>query len=39
MHRLISFRAGAASALPHVLVLFTAASVAGVAAARRFRFQ
>jgi ABC-type multidrug transport system permease subunit len=39
MHRLISFRAGAASALPHVLVLFTAALLAGTAAARRFRFQ
>jgi ABC-2 type transport system permease protein len=39
MHRLISFRAGAASALPHVLVLFVATFVVGLVAARRFRFQ
>lgn len=39
MHRLISFRSGAASALPHVLVLFTAAFLVGALAARRFRFQ
>lgn len=39
MHRLISFRAGAASALPHVLALFGAAILAGWFAARRFRYQ
>jgi len=39
MHRLISFRAGAASALPHVLALFGAAVIAGWFAARRFRYQ
>lgn len=39
MHRLVSFRAGAASAVPHVLVLFTATFIVGAMAARRFRFQ
>ncbi len=39
MHRLISFRAGAASALPHVLILFASAFLTGIIAARRFRFQ
>lgn len=39
MHRLISFRAGAASALPHVLVLFAAAFITATMAVRRFRFQ
>ncbi|HWB14086.1 MAG TPA: ABC transporter permease [Pirellulales bacterium] len=39
MHRLISFGAGAASVLPHVLVLFTATFLVGAVAARRFRFQ
>jgi ABC-type Na+ efflux pump permease subunit len=39
MHRLISFRAGAASAVPHVMTLFAVALVLGWLAARRFRFQ
>lgn len=39
MHRLISFRSGAAAALPHVFALFAATIVAGSFAARRFRFQ
>jgi ABC-type multidrug transport system permease subunit len=39
LHRLISFQAGAASALPHAALLFTAALVVGWQAARRFRFQ
>jgi ABC-2 type transport system permease protein len=39
MHKLISFRAGAASVLPHVLALFAATLVLGWLAARRFRFQ
>ena len=39
MHRLITFRSGAASALPHVLVLFAAALLFGWLAARRFRFE
>jgi ABC-type multidrug transport system permease subunit len=38
-HRLISFQAGAASALPHTALLFAAALVAGWQAARQFRFQ
>jgi hypothetical protein len=39
LHRLISFQAGAASALPHMALLFTAALVVGWQAARQFRFQ
>ena len=39
MHKLISFRAGAASVLPHVAALFAATLVVGWLAARRFRFQ
>ncbi len=39
LHGLISFRAGAASALPHVAVLFVAAWVVGRLAARRFRYS
>ena len=39
MHRLISFRAGWASAVPHVLAMFAAATVVGWFAARRFRYQ
>jgi ABC-type Na+ efflux pump permease subunit len=39
MHKLISFRSGAASVVPHVVALFTAAAVLGWLAARRFRFQ
>jgi ABC-type Na+ efflux pump permease subunit len=38
MHRLVSFQAGAASAIPHALALFTGALVLGVLAKRRFRF-
>ena len=38
LHRLISFHAGAASALPHVIALFLAAVVVGWFAARRFRY-
>lgn len=39
MHRLISFRSGAASALPHLLILIAATVLIGALAARRFRFQ
>jgi ABC-type multidrug transport system permease subunit len=39
LHRLISFQAGAASALPHTIVLFAAALAVGWQAARHFRFQ
>jgi ABC-type Na+ efflux pump permease subunit len=39
MHRLISFQAGWAAAIPHVLALLTASVVIGYLAARRFRFQ
>jgi ABC-type Na+ efflux pump permease subunit len=39
MHKLISFRSGAASALPHVVALFAATLVVGWLAARRFRFD
>lgn len=39
LHKLISFRAGAASAIPHVVVLFVAAWVVGLLAARRFRYE
>ena len=39
LHRLISFQAGAASALPHTALLVTAALVVGWQAARQFRFQ
>ena len=38
MHKLISFQAGAASAIPQTLALFAAACVVGWIAARRFRF-
>ncbi len=39
LHKLVSFRAGAASAIPHVVVLFVAAWVVGFLAARRFRYE
>jgi len=39
LHKLVSFRAGAASAIPHVIVLFAAAWVAGLLAAKRFRYE
>ncbi len=39
MHRLVSFEAGAASALPHLAVIVLAALAAGWLAARSFRFQ
>ena len=39
MHRLISFQAGAASAMPHVLGLLAASLLIGCVAARRFRFE
>ena len=39
VHKLINFRSGPASALPHVAALFAAALVLGWLAARRFRFQ
>jgi ABC-2 type transport system permease protein len=39
MHRLISFRSGAASAVPHVCVLFASTLLVGAVAVRRFRFQ
>ena len=39
MHKLVSFRSGPASALPHLAALSAAALVVGWIAARRFRFQ
>lgn len=39
LHKLINFRAGAASVTPHVVVLFVAAWVVGMLAARRFRYE
>lgn len=39
MHRLLSFRMGAAAALPHALALCAATIAVGALAARRFRFQ
>jgi ABC-type Na+ efflux pump permease subunit len=39
MHKLISFRSGPASVVPHVTALFVATVVVGWLAARRFRFQ
>ncbi len=38
MHKLISFELGAASAIPHLVVLFVAAWVVGRVAARGFRY-
>ena len=38
LHKLVSFRAGAMSAAPHVVVLLVAAWVVGVLAAKRFRY-
>jgi ABC-type multidrug transport system permease subunit len=38
LHKLISFQAGAASVVPHVLLLIGAAAAFGVLAARRFRY-
>lgn len=39
LHRLISFQAGAAAAVPHVLALLAASLFVGVLAVRRFRYQ
>ncbi len=39
IHRLVSFEAGAASALPHALALYAGTLLVGWVAARRFRFQ
>ena len=39
LHKLMSFQAGAASAVPGVLMLIAAALVFGVLAARRFRYE
>lgn len=39
MHKLVSFEAGAASAVPHVVILGLAALACGWVAARIFRFQ
>ena len=39
LHKLISFQAGAMSALPNVLLLVAGAAVFGVLAARRFRYE
>jgi ABC-type multidrug transport system permease subunit len=39
LHKLISFQAGAASAVPHVLLLIAAALGFGVLAAKRFRYE
>jgi ABC-2 type transport system permease protein len=38
-HKLISFQTGAASVIPNVLLLLVAATVLGVLAARRFRYE
>ena len=38
LHKLINFRAGAASAIPHVIALFTATWVMGRIASKRFRY-
>lgn len=39
LHKLISFEAGAASALPHTLVLLIGAAVVGYLAINRFRYE
>jgi len=39
VHKLVSFGAGPAAVLPHLIVLSAAALAAGWAAARTFRFQ
>ena len=39
LHGLVSFRAGAATALPHVALLVATAWLVGVVAARRFRYE
>jgi ABC-type multidrug transport system permease subunit len=39
LHKLISFEAGAASAMPNVIVLFGAAIVVTALAAKRFRYE
>ena len=39
LHKLISFEAGAASAIPHVSILVVAAILIGVLATRQFRYE
>lgn len=39
LHKLISFQAGAVSAIPNVIVLLTASLVVGALAVNRFRYQ
>ena len=39
LHRLISFQAGAAAAVPHVVALLAASLLVGWLAVRRFRYQ
>jgi len=39
LHKLISFEAGAASAIPHVTVLFLGALLVGALAVNRFRYE
>jgi len=39
LHKLISFEAGAASAIPHVAVLFIGALLVGALAVNRFRYE
>jgi ABC-type multidrug transport system permease subunit len=39
MHRLISFQAGSAAAIPHVLALLATSLIVGYVAARCFRFH
>ena len=39
LHKLISFQAGAASALPHVAVLLTASLFVTMFATSRFRYE
>jgi ABC-type multidrug transport system permease subunit len=39
LHRLISFQAGAAAAVPHVVALLAASLLVGLLAVRRFRYR
>jgi ABC-type multidrug transport system permease subunit len=39
LHKLISFQAGAASAIPNVIMLLVAAAVFGWLAVRNFRYE
>ncbi len=39
LHKLVSFQAGAASALPHTIALWVSALIVGIIAVNRFRYQ